>query len=440
MISSKASKKVKKERKKFIIAMIIFAMMFFVRDVFNINIPQTIFLLVACFYYIIFDLDECIAFTATLAVWGSGFQANYAILFGIFAILLKKYKKIVFSYEFILLIFIILWEALHIFIPPFSVAEYARHMVCYIILWIIIFDKNTKFDYPLVLITFAAVTIFVLFDILAQTLAFFDYSIANIISKGLRFGNVHDIGGGESLSLSNNQNFIGILCALSIGSLLVVAFNSLNKKTLISCLLGMLILVFFGLLTQSKTFILLLAICIIGSVFYYNKSKKLNFLFFIIIASILLCAIYFITKLLIPDVLNNVINRFLVDDISSGRVDIFRNYNDLILSSDKIFFFGIGMQSILEKVNVSSNVPHNALQTAFLVWGFLGVITVLLIFILLIINARKGKKTRLINYLPVILYFIAIQLGHFVQIKHGLMILILCFSAIRYNTINEVMK
>ena len=428
---------VAKDRKKFVIALIVFAALFALR--YFISIPY-IFLGLACFYYIIFDLDECIAFTASLAVWGSGFQANYAILFGIFAILLKKYKKIVFSYEFILLIFIILWEALHIFIPPFSVAEYARHMVCYIILWIIIFDKNTKFDYPLVLITFAAITLFVLFDILVQTLALFDYSFTAIISEGLRFGDVNDLIANQTLNLSNNQNFIGVLCALSIGSLLVVAFNNYNKKTLIGCLLGMLILVVFGLLTQSRTFILLLAICIIGSVFYYNKSKKLNFLFFIIIASILLCATYFITKLLIPNVLNNVINRFLVDDISSGRVDIFRNYNDLILSSDKIFFFGIGMQSILEKVNVSSNVPHNALQTAFLVWGFLGVITVLLIFILLIINARKGKKTRLINYLPVLLYFISIQLGHFVQVKHVLMILILCFSAIRYNTINEVMK
>lgn len=436
MISSKASKKVKKERKKFIIAMIVFAMMFFVRDIFNVNIPQIIFLLVACFYYIIFDLDECIAFTATLAVWGSGFQANYAVLFGIFAILLKKYKRIVFSYEFILLFFIIVWEVLHALIPPFSIAEYTRHMVNYVMIWIVLFDRNTKFDYMLVLKSFLFATAFLLLDIFAQTLIYYNFSLQKMLAAGVRFGNIGELTEQEN-ALSNNQNLIGMFCGVSIGMLTMFLFYT-KKKERIKYIIFIGFFLFFGLLTQSRAFIMLVLLAYFIAGLYYSVKHGKNVIINFTAVVLALVLVYFLVVLLLPNVWQSVVNRFMVDDISGGRTSIFSYYNNYILSNPKVFFFGVGLQDILVKVSSTSAysidaVPHNALQAAFLIWGIAGIPIVLLIFMFIVKNASQDKKIKIINYLPLILYFSYIQVAQFLRVMYILMILITLFSCIRID-------
>ena len=425
-----------KDRKKFIIAMIVFAIMFFVRDVFNIVIPQSIFLLVACFYYLIFDLDECIAFTATLAVWGSGFQANYAILFGLFAITFKKYNKIVFSYEFILLIFIIIWEALHIFYPPFSVAEYARYMVNYVMIWIVLFDRNTKFDYMLVVKSFLYVAAFLLLDIMAQTLIYYKFSLQNMLAAGVRFGNIGALTGQEN-ALSNNQNVIAMFCGLSIGMLTMFLFYA-KKKERIKYIFVIGIFLFFGLLTQSRAFIMLVLLAYFFAGLYYSINHGRNVIISFTAVILALILVYLLIVLLLPSVWQSVVNRLLADDISGGRISIFKYYNNYILDNTNVFFFGLGLQDVLDKVNFTSvfpinNVPHNGLQEAFLVWGIVGIPIVLLIFMFIVKNASQDKKIKIINYLPLILYFSYIQVAQFLRVMYILMILITLFSCIRID-------
>ena len=78
-------------------------------------------------------------------------------------------------------------------------------------------------------------------------------------------------------------------------------------------------------------------------------------------------------------------------------------------------------------------MPHNGLQEAFLVWGIVGIPIALLIFMFIAKNASQDKKIKIINYLPLILYFSYIQVAQFLRVMYILMILITLFSCIRID-------
>ena len=103
-------------------------------------------------------------------------------------------------------------------------------------------------------------------------------------------------------------------------------------------------------------------------------------------------------------------------DISSGRNELFKMYNELIFSSNKIMFFGLGAIDFPKKVtsqyHMAKNVPHNGIQEMIIAWGIIGFI-LFVWFLVTMFNSvvKQNKKIELINYIPMVLIFAKIFVG-----------------------------
>jgi len=228
----------------------------------------------------------------------------------------------------------------------------------------------------------------------------------------------------EEVTFSINPNTLGCVCILAMSGLLQLF---MARKSKVTDFIFIAIMAISGILTVSRTFIILFIIMIFLFLIANKGSmrKKVKFSMVLIAG----CFIVFVLlNTIFPDALMNLQERFLVDDISSGRDDLFGKYNDFILSSRKILLFGVGAielpQKVTEQYDVARNVPHNGIQELIIAWGIIGFILFLWFFILLVRDVqKKNNYISLINYIPLILIFAKIQVGQFLTSDYTMLAL-----------------
>ena len=424
-----------KDRKKFIILMSLYCMLFIFRDVLGYSVSNVIFIALSSLMFILFDVDECVAFVASFIILGGGVQTALTLGIGLIIILFKKRKYFKMSYLIIPIFLMVIWEFFHATIIPFSLYEYIKNSVFFVLLAILVFDKGVRYDNKLILHTFSVITIFTLFVILLQYLEFYNYSLQSLFASGIRFGNVDVLTGTEQMRLSNNSNYIGQVCAIAIASVITL-FNYFPRKRLMF-IVEIFVLAIFGFMTQSRTFIFLFILVItygiLASYKFYGKSiiQALPLLIFSGLSLII------ILTFVLPDILNSIIQRFSVDDVTGGRMIILRQYNQLIFHDLRIFFFGIGLQDIRTKINAYpafgiTNSPHNALQEILLCWGIVGIILFFIMLYFLILNAAKSRKGRghWLNYYVLIVFLVAIQASQLIRLNERNLIFILAYCCL----------
>src|SRR5690606_429620 len=135
---------------------------------------------------------------------------------------------------------------------------------------------------------------------------------------------------GQENALSNNQNLIGMFCGVSIGILTMFLFYT-KKKERIKYIIFIGFFLFFGLLTQSRAFIMLVLLAYFFAGLYYSINHGKNAIISFTAVVLALVLVYLLVVLLLPSVWQSVLNRLLADDISGGRISIFKYYNNYIL-------------------------------------------------------------------------------------------------------------
>ena len=178
---------------------------------------------------------------------------------------------------------------------------------------------------------------------------------------------------------------------------------------------------FIGLLTTSRTFIVVMLFTLVIYVLLQNstvwkKIRTVSVIFFFSVVGILLVYLIF------PDIILNYISRFTAEDVTGGRGYLLEYYNDFVFSSPERMFFGIGMQDIAGKVKLLENVivlvPHNGYQEILVAWGLVGFVLMAFFMVGIFVHARKrnrSKKIVWIHYLPLLLLLINILAGQFVS-------------------------
>ena len=269
---------------------------------------------------------------------------------------------------------------------------------------------------------------FLTFDIIWATAKALG-GLGQIVSSRFRIGQV-ELADEEVVGLLGmNSNGIALF------SILAVAFSILlmNKKHmrlwLVACVTTYATVV--GLLTVSKTFVLVyIVFWMLYFIWYVIKSggnifKPLGF-----IAGI---GLVFVV-ILQTDMAQNVIYRFVNEkDLTTGRVDIFWDYWNIMLKSPFDMVFGVGIQNTLPKTGMDV-VPHNAFLELYVCLGILGVAlyTVFFIFLVKMGNRFRRKKHEtkhaFITLLPFIIYFIFIQGMQFLRINYVYALLPLVFA------------
>lgn len=258
-----------------------------------------------------------------------------------------------------------------------------------------------------------------------------------VIGTSLRFS------GGEN----NNSNIFGSMLSYSVSSVILAVTAEKRKSKLLTALI--LILLIFGLLTQSRSFLLAI---VFGMVYITIFGTTLNTKTRKVILCILLVLVFIIVvsimnpNTLIGKILNPAMNRILNPkngDISNGRVELWSLYIQFLTDNKEYLFLGIGNH--LNSFGFD-NVAHNGVIEVITSYGFIGFV---LILILLLINWNNLKKAYMNNvscnyvkvkklyYLPLLTQLVTNITGHnFFNIAFIIQLFISCagvYSLTLYN-------
>ena len=211
-------------------------------------------------------------------------------------------------------------------------------------------------------------------------------------------------------ALFPHPNSLAILCEIALS---ILTFFLLTEKKNIFNIILFCLITLIGLLTFSKTFILLLLVILIA---IFIKGLKINKKITLITTGIiLLCAIIFC--LVAKDVVNILIDRFFgrvtechnfrdfMNMILTDRFDLWIEYLKEIFYHPTIFFFGKGLGcSPIEILGA-----HNTFISLFYQMGFVGIFLLGFIIGYLIKQILKIEKFNKVILVPIIVILLLLM-------------------------------
>ncbi len=385
----------------FIYCLIIFFSIL-MRDIFSISINKYIILMIILTALILLNEMYILAFLSFMIPLFQGLPGNYIVMSTLLIIIIKR-KKIDKSIFYLPIGIFLTIELLNLYKGHSSIFQYFI-FCCYILLIsIILLRKNKNYNKYLILISYVYGVICCNILILINTLKY--VSFGELIKNNIRVGNIEWVDSNfnsSNIELSLDQNTLGYLTIVGICITLLL----LSKK-LISLKKGSILIViniFFGMLTMSRTFFLVLIFLVVYSIIANISSGKIKVSILLIISTLLVTI--FIMKFF-PQLIEGFIKRFNEVDITGGRSTLFKLYNNVYFSTINIFLFGIGLQNMHVKTGIFG-IPHNGIQQIYISSGIIGIVCIILWFCGIIIN-NKSKKLNFINILPFLCFFIYIQ-------------------------------
>lgn len=405
-------------------------LLIFIRNVIEINFPVILLLALYSAIVLFSGKDEIVALAVSCIPLSVAFQYKYALLITILLYLLKFYKEIRIKRILIPLLLMFAWELAHGLLYELSANELLRGFAELIFCCFIIFTSDRKINYQFIYRFFAVSCVFICTVLFVSLLKQNNYDIMGVFTGTYRFG-VRDEKA-ESFGVNFNPNGLGFICNFAMALLFQLIFSKQHKKidfVLIAFLF------FYGVLTMSRSYIvcfgtLVLLLLFTGKISVRAKIKRA------VLVMVGLLALVAIIYLIVPSIVGKFISRFFEADISNGRIDIIKFYNEHLLSKDSHLWFGIGLQEPLSKIQLlypetTINVAHNGIQELLVVWGVPGLLLFSWFTIELISSGRKGAKKTLLNYVPIILIFVKIQFGQLITVGDVLLALSLSYLSIK---------
>ena len=384
-------------------------------------IPTLLICLFITIMFLMIDKSLIIGLFVMLIPICSGNTLYFLNIIFIISFIFKNYKDIKINISLVLIFIISIIESIHIFINLYngyneSVVYLIGFIFCLSSFGLITstikyFDKIKSFYFFVVgYVTFSTITIIKYYK------EFGTFDTSNTVK---RFGFSTEPIDNDSSQLLINPNTIGIYSAFIIIGLLVLIYFTKIKVNFLNILI-LAFASFIGMLTVSRTFILVLLICL-GIIIILNINKKYSYLFVICVTTIIML-------LWNNSLVSNIKTRiFDSDDISGARFGIYSQYISIFLENSKVLLFGVGMQNYTKKIQkynlLVDSSTHNLELECITIWGIIGLITVLALFIYVFfccVNFEsKSWKLLIIKTLPLICIFISAQFGqYFISYYH----------------------
>jgi len=392
---------------------IIMFLLIYVKYVMYIDLPRSILLVLYIVMAIFSNKEELIGLCLCTIPLSTSFHFYYAIIVCIFVYIFRYSAQIKVNNAFFVIVILWMWELLHCFGNGYSINSSLTFIFSYILAFLLMYSCCREINYEYIVRLLAICTSFMCFVVLSKLMQDSGWSISNAFRGMQRLGTIDGI---EEVGAYFNPNTLGYFCIMAscglIQNVMIGKFKSID-------ILLIIFLIICGFLTTSKTFIVCLLLMIflfVVSISGGVASKIKNLILLIVVCSIILVSL----DLFFEVVLENYIVRFGVKDISSGRVRLFNQYNDYILSSAKAIFWGTGLsaqRAVIDKYFGVSNfeVPHNGFQEIIVVWGVPGLILFFVFLYVMIVRAKKHSNVKgLINYIPLILLLVKVQVGQLI--------------------------
>lgn len=377
----------------------------------QIDVPPAIFLVIIVCMALFGDLNELVCICICCIALHESIDLFYALTFCILIFAVKFRKEIRISAVVIPILAMVIWELLHCFRPDFSLITYISSCIPLLMLALFMCIDVGKFDYAYIARAFAVTLAAICLMLLLKLLYLSDFNILKTFAGLQRLGN-----DAAEVSLDGKgtiqTNTLGILCVLATTCLMQLRMS--GRGSWQDMVLAILLMV-FGALTASRTYLVCLALMFLLLLFGQQGSikKKMKFLgVMILVAAAALLLVY----LIFPDLLEYYISRFQDSDITTGRDVLMVRYGEFILENPRVLFFGIGLNcynhDLMVVHKVAAGVPHNGIQELIIAWGLPGLILFLGLFIVMVRRAKDFcPKQKLLNYVPLIILFVKSQAG-----------------------------
>lgn len=403
---------------------------------FQINIPQELLLLVTAIIACLGDNDDIIAMILCCIPLYSSFDYLYAVLIGSVVFAVKNATEIKIDFLTIPVLSILVWELLHSFVAGLDIRQITIMFIPYLLIWILYSYKGKRIDYDFVVGIFSFFVGGVGITLLLRVVLASGMNFMNAISKMRRLGLVEETS--EVVGGVINPNSFGIMCVLAIAGLLQK--HLYGKKKWIG-ILGIILLILLGVLTQSRTYI----VCLVFMFALFVFDKKKSFKESISTLAKIVVSIFggiLVLLILFPTAIGNFISRWQVKDISNGRLDILTSSMDYIWSNLEVLLFGIGSQNFTEKATKMISVaPHDAINEIIMAWGIPGFIIFCSFLFFLIKGAKKkNPHMRLVNYIPFLIIVMKALAGHWITSGYTMLATAFAYLSMCHDFTNGSME
>lgn len=403
----------------------------FISNVTGIKLPAIVILALACAIAVICDRSELIAMVVACIPLAAAFQYKYFILAAMAIYIVKFGRDMKYKHGFLPLLFLMALELSHGVFYDFALYEFLRNFAELMVCTLILMCEHKKINYPLIVRTLAISSIVMLSIVLINLFQTNGVNFQGIFAGTYRFG-VEDSAKTPN-TINYNPNAIGFMANISIAGLLQL---SLAKKKHVIDYPMIAVLLFFGLLTLSRTFLIVFALVVILFICSISATPLKKVKITTIIVLLVVSSVFILLKT-VPIVIERLISRFMVEDISNGRNDLFAFYNDHIFSSLQYLLYGVGIQNYGDKMldihGSYINVCHNGTQEILVCWGLIGLALFTWYIVEMILGTKKDFKRGLINFIPLIITLVDVQSGQLISNGAIVLRLAVCSVSLLWN-------
>ena len=396
------------------------------RDISGLGISKWVFIGLSLSVCVLSNKYYIYCFIALITPLSSGISSTYIVAIALVIILIKQNKRIQWNFcGVICLLAIMIIEILSGFRGMFSIFEYIRFIGVFIFSFLMIIDLDTNYQYEKMINYYIIGFWVAMASILGQMLNV--YNLSEILTLGVRFGNTRQILNmtNEGMIIYYNPNGLSTL-ALQTIFLCLLQFKKTKKNLYLLSFFGALL---FGIMTQSRTFILALIICTLLYFAFSCRNIKSAFKAVVVFISTTFLSIN-ILYAIVPNYINQLLLRFQSVDISNGRTDIMSFYFEEMFKHIDRLILGVGLQSYSEKYNFDMSA-HNATQEVLIIWGIIGLFIVVLLFAVGIKVARKkNPNITLVQYVPLLATLIILQSGQGFLDRSGMLRMTIMFAVL----------
>ena len=396
----------------------------------KLAIPKIV--LTAVILFIVFSggTNEIIAISVSCIPLHTIVDLAPVIGFCIIAYVIKNYHNIQIGYAEVLALVILIWEILHAFSGDLNFKLIIGSLLSIFYIIIIMSSDIHDIDYVCIVKSLATVSICICFILLGNCLKQSGYDFNVAMAEIQRLGAMS-----EDVQIVINPNTVGIINVLAISGLLQI-YNTIGQNKF-SILLLVSILMIMGMLTASRTFLVLLLIVLIMNVIGWagTLGKKIRYFAAISLFCLILFLVY---KQMFPYNYEFFMSRFEEKDILNGRDEILSEYDMYMSNNIWVLFFGVGLTDFNEKVlniySISKSVPHNGFQEIVVAWGIPGLIMMAFLLYLMINESSKySMRKSLINYISLVVILVKIMAGQLLTSGYTMLSLVLAYLSLCQN-------
>ena len=170
-----------------------------------------------------------------------------------------------------------------------------------------------------------------------------------------------------------DANFYAAQILAALAGTLYLTLEEKNRKRMVFLIAIIIVLLYCGFLSGSKSFVLIAAMALLIWVVAILRMRGRRGTKFILLACLVGATAYIASSALFGGLIDVLVTRFLrtedFDSFTTGRMTLWQSYMDELFGNIKVFFLGHGFTNVM----INERASHSTAIQLFYQFGLLGV-------------------------------------------------------------------